>query len=338
MIDQRISKFMSRSVLRGDPDTPLGTVIEQMVTQTQDAFIVCEDDEPVGIISSRDAIEVLGRSFDGETQNNVSASSVMSTPIRTLPENSTMGELIQVIRSGGFRHVPIVDDKGRLSGIVDLMTLHDATINALERRGRDLEVAVMARTAELQTANAKLQELSIRDGLTGLLNRRAMEDRLLDLHALALRYGNSYSVALVDIDHFKNYNDRLGHIAGDEAIVRIAGILAAELREADSVYRYGGEEFLITMPETEGDGAAFVAERIRLAVRSAEIAHPDSSTGSFVTISLGHAGVTCENILDHDGWEAVVEAADRALYRAKESGRNRCVASNEMHRDPAFTP
>ena len=196
----------------------------------------------------------------------------------------------------------------------------------------------MARTADLQAANAKLRELSIRDGLTGLFNRRAMEDKLSDLHGLAVRYGNAYSVAIVDIDHFKNYNDRLGHIAGDDAIIRISRLLACTIRESDSVYRYGVEEFLIAMPETEAEGASFLAERIRRSVRSAAIVHPDSSVGSYVTISLGYAGVKRQEVLDHAGWEDVVGAADRALYRAKETGRNRCVMSNAMHRGPAFTP
>jgi diguanylate cyclase (GGDEF)-like protein len=338
MIDQRISKFMNRHVLCGGPDTPLGTVFEQMLSRGQDAFVVREEGEPIGMITSRDAIEILGRSFAGATHRSVVSSSVMTTPVQTLPENATMGELIQVIRAGGFRHVPIVDDKGRLSGIVDLLAIHDATINALERRGRDLEVAVMARTADLQAANAKLPELSIRDGLTGLFNRRAMEDKLSDLHGLAVRYGNAYSVAIVDIDHFKNYNDRLGHIAGDDAIIRISRLLACTIRESDSVYRYGVEEFLIAMPETEAEGASFLAERIRRSVRSAAIVHPDSSVGSYVTISLGYAGVKRQEVLDHAGWEDVVGAADRALYRAKETGRNRCVMSNAMHRGPAFTP
>ncbi len=337
MIDQRISKFMSRRVLHGGPDLPLGSVIDQMTARDQDAFIVCEEGEPIGMITSRDAIAMLGRFFTGETHLGVVASDVMSSPVQVLPENSTMGELIQVIRSGGFRHVPIVDDKRRLTGIVDLMALHDATINALERRGRDLEVAVMARTAELQAANAKLRELSIRDGLTGLLNRRAMEDKLSDLQSLALRYGSPYSVALVDIDHFKNYNDRLGHIAGDEAIVRISQLLQSTIRESDSVYRYGGEEFLIVMPETDAAGASFFGERVLHAVCSAAIAHPDSSTGTFITISIGLASATREDVLDRTGWEAVVDAADRALYRAKKAGRNRCVASNEIDEAPAFT-
>ena len=131
MIDQRISKFMNRHVLCGGPDTPLGTVFEQMLSRGQDAFVVREEGEPIGMITSRDAIEILGRSFAGATHRSVVSSSVMTTPVQTLPENATMGELIQVIRAGGFRHVPIVDDNGRLSGIVDLLAIHDATINAL---------------------------------------------------------------------------------------------------------------------------------------------------------------------------------------------------------------
>ncbi len=106
----------------------------------------------------------------------------------------------------------------------------------------------MARTAELQAANAKLEALSLSDGLTGLLNRRAMAAKLEELHDLSRRYGNAYSVILLDIDHFKQYNDTLGHLAGDEAIRRIAKRLRSAIRGSDHAYRYGGEEFLVAMP------------------------------------------------------------------------------------------
>ena len=136
-----------------------------------------------------------------------------------------MGQVMWIMNEQRFRRVPITGDKNELSGIVNLMELQAAMNAALERRGRDLEVAVMERTAELQAANAKLEELSIRDGLTGLLNRRAMTEKLEHLHDLSQRYGSPFSVILLDIDHFKSYNDALGHVQGDEAIREIAELL-----------------------------------------------------------------------------------------------------------------
>lgn len=320
---------MNREVLQGEADTPLSEVVAQMISQVQSAFVVCEEAVPVGIISERDAILVLDAALRGESFAATSAADVMASPVYTLSENEMMGTVIRVMSERQFRRVPIVDDKNQLSGIINLMDLQAATNTALERRGRDLEVAVMKRTVELLTANAKLEQLSIRDGLTGLLNRRAMGDKLTELHILSRRYGNPYSVILTDIDHFKNYNDALGHIQGDVALKRISKLLERSIRESDSVYRYGGEEFLIAMPETGHDSAGHVAERIRSEVEREAIPHPESSCASVVTLSLGHAVITGANASDYATWEEVVEQADRALYRAKQGGRNCVVGSNE---------
>jgi diguanylate cyclase (GGDEF)-like protein len=126
----------------------------------------------------------------------------------------------------------------------------------------------------------KLEDLSIRDGLTGLLNRRAMSYELDELHTLSKRYGNAYAVILVDIDHFKNYNDTLGHVQGDEAIRAISKLLVTAVRTSDNVYRYGGEEFLIAIPETGFETVAVVAERIRASVENAAIHHPESTAAT----------------------------------------------------------
>ena len=314
---------MNRDVLKGEPDTPLGEVVALMNSRAQSCFVVCEDGAPIGVITERDAVAVLDRSLSGERFEEVLAADVMTSPIHTLPESASMTQVMWIMNERRFRRVPITDEKDALSGIVNLTELQAAMNVALERRGRDLEVAVMARTAELQAANAKLEELSIRDGLTGLLNRRAMSEKLDELHALSRRYGNPYSVILLDIDHFKNYNDSLGHVQGDQALRELSRLLEASVRTLDFVYRYGGEEFLIAMPETDPASVLPAAERVRERVEASALSHPDSSTGPFVTVSVGHASVTRHNVDRFTEWSDVVESADKALYRAKQGGRNR---------------
>lgn len=323
MIDQPISEFMNRRVLSGGADTPLREVVRRMEREVQSAFVVCEDGTPVGVITERDVVVVLSRAYAGIDQSGARAGDVMASPVHTLPETAEMTEVFRIMQERGFRRVPIVDDKRRLSGIVNIGELQNATNAALERRGRDLEAAVASRTAELQTANARLQELTRQDSLTGLLNRRAMCERIEELHAMARRYGNPYAVVLLDIDHFKLFNDTQGHPAGDEVIRTVASTIHDSIRISDTLYRYGGEEFLILLPETELEGAALVCERARRAVAARSVVHPASPTADHVTISLGCTDVATEGIAESATWETVVERADNALYRAKQGGRNR---------------
>lgn len=330
MIDQPVSQFMNPDVLHGEADTPLPRVVACMDDRVQSAFIVCEDGEPVGVITERDVVALMNRTFSGKPYAELCARDVMASPVHTLYEGSTMGEVIRVMNQRRFRCVPIVDDQQKLSGVVNLMELQSAMNSALERRGRDLEVAVMARTAELQKANAKLEELSREDSLTGLLNRRAMTAKLEELDALSRRYGNAYSVILADIDHFKLFNDTQGHMAGDAALEAVAVVLTDAVRESDSVYRYGGEEFLVALPESDAQSAALVAERIRGKLATRAIPHPESPLGGTLTLSLGVAESTQLESAHRESWEGVVERADQALYRAKQSGRDRVVRADEM--------
>lgn len=330
MIDQPISQFMSHEVLQGDAQTPLREVVTLMRSRKQSAFVVTEEGRPTGVITERDVVTALASVLGGADLSRALAGDVMNSPVHTLRESSTMGEVVRVVKERDFRRVPIVDDKGRLSGIVNLQDLQAAMNAALERRGRDLEVAVMERTRDLQAANAKLEELAIRDGLTGLLNRRAMADKLTELHALARRYGNRYAVLLLDIDHFKPYNDTEGHLRGDDVIRTIAELLRGSVREADSCFRYGGEEFLVTMPETDEEGALRVARRIQDRLLERAIPHPTSPVAPTVTLSIGISEERDPIAEGSSSWEAVVECADRALYRAKENGRNRIVSARDL--------
>lgn len=168
----------------------------------------------------------------------------------------------------------------------------------------------------------ELEQLSETDYLTGLYNRLRLKTALKSAEAGFSRTGKPFSLLLLDIDHFKAYNDHCGHIRGDSCLKEMAVAMRSCLvRESDEAFRFGGEEFLVLLPYTEADGALNVAERIRTAVQELAIPHPASPTADVVTVSVG---VTCaDNSIPTVGM--LIDSADEALYRAKETGRNRSV-------------
>lgn len=199
-----------------------------------------------------------------------------------------------------------------------------AKIRALQRldqmRGKLLDVS-----RELAAANQRLELLAHQDGLTGIANRRAF-DYLIERHfAQALRQREPLSVAICDVDHFKAYNDRYGHPAGDECLRRIGGAVGRSCRRGtDLAARYGGEEFALLLPDTPQSGALQVVEALRREVALLAIAHEASSTAAIVTLSAGIATSTPER----DKTPAdLIERADAALYRAKHLGRDRCLCA-----------
>lgn len=162
----------------------------------------------------------------------------------------------------------------------------------------------------------RMHEDARHDVLTGVGNRLRLVEDLRVLSGRMERYGHGSCVALLDVDHFKAYNDTAGHLAGDDVLRAVAGALRATIRSGDTLYRYGGEEFLVLLPEQTLERAALAAERLRAAVEALGIAHPN---GGVVTVSVGVAQPTeCTGAP-----EALLELADQALYRAKEAGRNR---------------
>jgi diguanylate cyclase (GGDEF)-like protein len=158
------------------------------------------------------------------------------------------------------------------------------------------------------------------DPLTTALNRLALTEDLVALAARAERYDHRYCAALYDIDQFKAYNDAFGHLAGDDALRRVAHTLHGELRRGDCFYRYGGEEFLAILPEQSLAQAASAMERARLAVEELAIPHAPKAARPLVTISIGIASMSASSTGSLDGW---LRRADSALYVAKARGRNR---------------
>ncbi len=187
-----------------------------------------------------------------------------------------------------------------------------------ELDGKNLELEVLQK--ELEEKNDKLEQLSSLDGLTGLFNRRYFDANLVKEWKQALRTHTPLSLLIVDIDHFKGYNDRYGHLEGDECLRKVAQALyEALLRPIDIVARYGGEEFTAILPDTDREGAELVARRMMEQVERLDIPHSGGAVTGRVTVSIGATTLVPSGRLSAN---TLLEYADKALHEAKEAGRN----------------
>lgn len=197
--------------------------------------------------------------------------------------------------------------------LFEVMRQRDAAFQAL----RDSE-------KQLMESNAALRRLTQSDGLTGLANRRYFDEYLDTEWRRASRERRELAVLMIDVDHFKSYNDTYGHLAGDEVLKRVGQALHdACNRPADLVARYGGEEFAAILPATSLGGTRLIGEKIRAAVNGLNISHSGSTTAPNLSVSIGGASWL---VTDDQSMLKLVEAADQRLYDAKRSGRNRVCA------------
>jgi len=175
---------------------------------------------------------------------------------------------------------------------------------------------------KLEAAEARIRKMAVTDELTNLKNRRFVLARLSEELERARRYQRALSCLILDVDHFKRVNDAYGHDAGDAVLKAVSVAVQGRCRDADTVGRYGGEEFMAVLPETDGKRARHVAERIRQTIEELRVT---TSTGEEITVtaSLGVADLSPNGEVDGVDAGALIKRADDALYRAKEAGRNR---------------
>ena len=206
-----------------------------------------------------------------------------------------------------------------------------------QKRERELVKLVEEKTTDLRHANEELTRLSFTDPLTGLANRRVFDQTMERECSRVWRTNSPLSLLSIDVDHFKTLNDSMGHQKGDEYLTLLGAELARLCRrQVDVAARCGGEEFAIVLPDTDAVYARKFAESVRLAVAALNLPHPASPTAPFITVCVGVATGT-------RGWcftpEALAASADRALYAAKRSGRNRvCLDPQEAAAQESSKP
>lgn len=192
------------------------------------------------------------------------------------------------------------------------------------QRTKDLEKLnekIEKQNLELEEANRALKQLSFRDSLTGLWNRRKYDQTLEKEWRRCLRNKRPLALILLDIDYFKRFNDSYGHVAGDECLIKIGGVFKNSLsRASDLAARYGGEEFVVLLPEAGKEEAIKVADMLRQKIESMHVPHEKSAVSKYVTVSLGVTSTVPDRNSSH---EDLFKMADRALYLAKNSGRNK---------------
>jgi diguanylate cyclase (GGDEF)-like protein len=282
----------------------LADVVAMMRANKHSCVVVGDGGRACGILTERDLVAILAEALAAGRIDDMPISAVMNRKPVCVHHRASLLDALTLARKHKVRHLPVINDAQYLVGIIT----HTDMINAY--------IAIVEQQAELISTNRKLRAQSRQDPLLAIGNRRALEFDARQVMAQARRHHRPYAVVLFDVDWFKNYNDYCGHPAGDQALRQMTGAVQQSMRLGDNLYRYGGEELLMLLPDTDQEGALRSADRARVAVKALALTHERSPLG-ILTISAAVAS-GCENDITD-----LITAADKALYRAKATGRDR---------------
>jgi len=292
---------MNRSPLTAEEAMPLQAVCQLMAEKQSSSVIILADGQPLGMFTERDVVRHIAN-------HHSAAEPVGKTLVRrvvTVSARTSIDGALEVMHRKRVRRL-LITSGGKLAGIITQSNLLDASRRLLH---------------QLSDEQSQLREEVSTDELTGLFNRRAMNQHFAAEINRIQRYGGPLSVVMFDLDRFKQYNDRHGHLAGDKVLKKFGQILKRNCREVDIAARFGGEEFTVLMPAVSSQSAQMFAERVRKEFAATKFL----VRGCHNTLTVS-AGI-CERSRHASSTRTMIHLADQALYRAKNSGRNRiCLA------------
>jgi two-component system cell cycle response regulator len=306
-------------------------VIRELLTE----HLTDEDFNVAAVSSGEEALEVFREDPDHLVITDIRMGGMsgiqLLEEIKKLDENAlvimitshaSLDSAVETLRAGAYDYIfkPFED----LNQVTEIVNRGMDKIQLLDRN-RQLVENLEQSNLRMEESNEALRELATRDGLTGLFNHRHFKELLETELTRAARYDRPLCLVMMDVDHFKIYNDTHGHPAGDEVLKTLADIIKSRLRDVDHSARYGGEEFVALLPETDWKSGKIVADDIRAQMENFPFKGKESQPLGKVTVSFGVA----EFPTDSADATSLIEKADEALYRAKSEGRNRIVCNSE---------
>jgi len=298
---------LSSSVMQANEDEIVIELFEQFERSSFDSIVVTQNQSPIGILTAKDIL----RAFKNTIDLDVPIKELMSSPIQTLPANSTVKDALEFIHSKNFKRVIVVDKKGYLAGAITQKELITLTYSRWSQLIKEHYSELKEINKMLQIQNHEYRLKASRDHLTKLYNRHYFSELFEQRREYKEPHEGFDILLLMDVDDFKQINDTLGHNEGDRVLVAIAKTLLSSLRGNDIAARWGGEEFIVLLPTNNLDSARRVAQKIHDNIAMLTTHHKP------ITLSIGITPCYANEKL-----ESIIARADQALYHAKASGKN----------------
>jgi len=303
--------YLGSSVMQATPNEIVLDLFDQFEHNGFDSVVITQNELPIGILTAKDLLKALKNNIP----LNVPTKKLMSSPIETLQADATVKNAIEFINAKAFKRVIVVDSKGSLVGAITQKELISFTYTRWAQLMKEHYSELKEINKILKVQNDEYKLKASLDYLTRLYNRHYFSELFEKRYEYETPQNNCDTLLMIDVDDFKYINDTLGHNEGDKVLKVIAQTLLSSLRGNDIVGRWGGEEFVIFLPATNLDEARKIAQTIRLNVQSLIIS--DNLKG--ITVSIGITPCYGVERLEH-----IISRADKALYKAKKSGKN-CI-------------
>lgn len=312
MENYRLSDLMkmNKDIQKISKDTITNEVLEKIISNNYDCVVIIENKIPIGVLTTKDVVKLLKNKPD----LTLPVSQYMSTPIITLDETSSIKEAVSFMKEQHFKRIVIVNGKKEFTGLILQKELISLSYSRWAMLMKQYSTELSEINYLLEQKNKKFEKMASSDQLTGLYNRYKFTELFISEYNTMTKRGNEMSLIILDIDYFKNINDKYGHNIGDKVLLKLSNILLRYLRNVDIIARWGGEEFVVLLPTASLENTLHLTEKIRVAIEKFDMENGIKITASF--------GIT--EVIEGDDIKSAIKRADDALYEAKNSGRN-CI-------------